>query len=89
MIQLILLIGAAMIAGAIGGTFAARWLIRRNQRRQVQPQPAVFSDPALNTEIDRAAAVWANSHGRPEAASLAADKMHLIHRISQRRGWWS
>jgi hypothetical protein len=89
MLLIALAIIAAALAGAASGAFAARWLLRCNQRRQVQPQPVPVSDPALDAEIGKAAAAWANTQGRPEAAGLAADKMHLIRHIAQRRGWWS
>ena len=88
MIQLALLIGAATLAGAIGGTLAARWLIRRHARSGVS-MPVAPPDPALSAKIDRAASAWAAAQGRPAAKGIAADKMHLIHRIGQRRGWWS
>jgi hypothetical protein len=26
-------------------------------------------------------------HGRPEAAGVMADKLHLLHKLGQRRGW--
>jgi hypothetical protein len=89
MLLIVVLIASAVLAGAVSGALAARWLIRRKERRQVQPQPAVFTDPALDAEIGKAAAAWANAQGRPEAAGLAADKMHLIRNIAQRRGWWT
>jgi hypothetical protein len=86
---LIVLLASAALAGALSGALTACWLIRRKKRPQVQPQPAPATDPVLSAEIDRAAAAWADAHGRPEAKGLVVDKMHLIHRIAQRRGWWS
>jgi hypothetical protein len=85
MLLIALLLASGALAGAISGALTARWLIRR----PVQPQPIPLRDLTLDAEIEQAATAWANAQGRPEAAGLAADKMHLLHRLARRRGWWS
>lgn len=85
LIALLILSGA--LAGAISGGLSACWIIRRQRRRLVRP-PLTSTDPALNAEIERAARVWANAQARPATTGMMADKLHLLHRIGQRRGWW-
>lgn len=91
MLQIALLIVsvtlAATLAGAVAGGITARWTLRRNQDKSQAP-PATFTEPSVEAEIERASVAWANAQGRPEAAGLAADKMHLLHRIARSRGWW-
>lgn len=77
-------------AGAVGGTVAGgllAWLLLRRQRPQPLNEVAEPPiDPWLSAEIDQAAATWAAEHGRSEqAASLLADKLHLLHRLGARR----
>jgi len=87
MLLIVLLIVAATLAGALSGSLTARRLLRRREERvPVQPDE---SDPWVSAEIDQAVARWAMEHGRPEAAGLMADKLHLLHRLSQRRRWWT
>lgn len=85
-----LLIASAVLAGAVAGGITARWLIRRNQHAspKAQPPPVPITDPALDVEIEQAAAAWADTQSHPEASGLMADKLHLLHRLAQRRGWW-
>jgi hypothetical protein len=87
MLQVAFVIASATLAGAASGALAA-WLILRRRQRQPQAPPIPFSDPARIEEIEQAAAGWAHSEGRPEAAGLMADKLHLLHQLGQRRGWW-
>jgi uncharacterized membrane protein len=87
MLQIALLALLAMLAGAVAGGVTAHWLLRRHPG-QVQAQPAAFTDSALSTEIERAAGVWADAQGRPEAAGIVADKLRLLHRLGNRKGWW-
>jgi hypothetical protein len=95
MLQIVLLIVsvtlAATLAGAVAGGVTARWTLRRAQRPKPassKAPPAIFTEPSVDAEIERASVAWANAQGRPEAAGLAADKMHLLHRIARNRGWW-
>lgn len=89
MLLIALLTVSAALAGALSGALTTRWLLRRRQPRKVTAQPVPFTDPALKTEIERAAGAWAEAQGRPEASGLVADKLHLLHHLGQRRGWWS
>jgi len=77
----------AAIAGALSGALSARWLIRRERRRR-KGHHVPLTDPAMDAEIERAAAAWAHSQGRPEATALMADKLHMLHRIGRSRRWW-
>lgn len=83
-----LLIASAVLAGAVAGGITARWLIRRNQHASPKAQPVPITDPALDIEIEQAAAAWADTQSHPEASGLMADKLHLLHRLAQRRRWW-
>jgi hypothetical protein len=87
MLSIALTLTLAAITGAASGAFAA-WLFLRRRQRQPQARPLPRTDPARVEEIERAAAAWAKAQGRPEASGLMADKLHLLHRLGKRRGWW-
>jgi hypothetical protein len=74
------------LVGAVSGGLAARWVLSRREQAEtvtsVEP-----SDPFISAELDRAAVKYATEQGRPEAAGLVADKLHLLHHLGQRRGW--
>jgi hypothetical protein len=72
--------------GAASGLLAAHWFLSRHS----QPSSAaeVPTDPFVSAEIDQAAVRWATASGRPEAAGLMADKLHMLHRLGQRRRRW-
>jgi hypothetical protein len=82
MLSLLIPIIAGVLAGAAAGGLLAWYFLRR---RAVQPEPSPPPDPWVAAEIDRAAATWASEQGRPEAAPLLADKLHLLHHLSTRR----
>lgn len=75
-----------VFAGAVSGALTARWFLRRAARRK--GSTSHDPDAALTADFEQAAVAWSNSIGRPEAASLVADKLHLIQRIGRRKGWW-
>jgi hypothetical protein len=83
MLSLLLLALIGAIAGACGGSLFLWWQIRRHHLKQAPP--IAPSEDWLAAEIDQAAATWATTHGRPEAAGLMADKLHLLHHLGQRR----
>jgi len=86
MLQITITVTLAALVGALSGTLTARWMLRRVERRKGSlPQE---TDPVLAADFEQAAAAWSSSIGRPEAAGLVADKLHLIHRLGRRRGWW-
>lgn len=87
MLQIALLLVLATLAGALSGGLTARRMLRRSRQRKTPPFSAA-PDSALNGDIEAAAASWASEQGRPEAAGIVADKLHLIHRVARRRGWW-
>lgn len=87
MTTLLLPIVSGAFAGAVSGALTALWLFRRAQRQAV-PEQNTAPDSVLAAQIDHAAAHWSNSQGHPEAAGLVADKLYLLHRVGQRRGWW-
>jgi|GEM_PF-1987244 len=76
----------AILAGAASGALTARWTLHRSRRKTASPKTA--PDGALAADIDQAAAAWSSSIGRPEAAGIVADKLHLIHRLGRKKGWW-
>jgi hypothetical protein len=75
------------LAGAVTGLLAAHRLHRRRKADQPTPQP-LPPDARLVSDISRAASTWATANGRPEASGLVADKLHLLHRLGSRRGWF-
>lgn len=82
MLTLLIPVIAGTLAGAAAGGLLAWYLLRR---RTVQAESSPTTDPWVAAEIDRAAATWASEQGRPEAAPLLADKLHLLHKLSTRR----
>jgi len=73
-------------SGAIGvvmGAVASWAVCRRWRRRHLVGR--LSSDAAAYTELDRAAAEWAERAGRPELAGLVASKLRLVHALSRRR----
>lgn len=87
MIEIAIAVTLAALFGAASGALAARWTLRRFRRQEIA-SPTAAPDPVLAADIEAAAAAWANSEGRPEAAGIVADKLHLIHRVARGRGWW-
>ena len=86
-VSLAALFAPGLVAGAVAGGFMAHWLLhQRGAVEQPEPSPP---DPRLAADINRAARAWAAAQGKPEAASLLADKLHLLHRLGSRRGWLS
>jgi hypothetical protein len=87
----------ALMVGALGGTLAggvAGWWAARRQEAQSTMLDDLGLDPDLDQEITEAARQWAVRQGQPAAASLLADKLRLVHMMSQRprrrRRWrWS
>lgn len=83
----------SLAAGALGGIMvsagASRWSARRQRVRQ-SADPSL--DPNLDQRISEAARHWAANQGQPAAAPLMANKLRLIHAVSQRRRrprrWW-
>jgi len=86
MLSIVIAAILAALTGAISGALAARWTLRRAERRK--GSTPLESDPALAADFEQAAVAWSSSIGRPEAAGLVTDKLHLIHRLGRRRGWW-
>jgi hypothetical protein len=85
MLNLLLPIAVGAVAGAGAGGLAAWWQLRRH-RAKPQMAESVPLDPRLEEEIEGTATAWATSNGRPEAAGIVADKLRLLHHLSQRRG---
>jgi hypothetical protein len=85
MLSLVLPAFVGAVTGALAGGLLAWWLLSRGHPDQTVPIPP---NPWLDAEIDQAATSWAMAHGRPEAAGMMADKLHLLHDLGQRRKWW-
>jgi hypothetical protein len=77
------LMGSTLCGALAGGV--AGWLAGR----QRQAQPTMLDDlsiaPDLDQQIAEAASGWAVREGQPAAESLLADKLRLVHAVSQRR----
>lgn len=83
MLDLLLVIVLGPLLGGAGGLLAAWWFLARhglNDEAVVVEPP----DPFISAELDRAAARWATQQGRPEAAGIMADKLHLLYGLSRR-----
>jgi len=83
MLNLISLILLASLTGAAAGLSAAYWFLNHHNT----PDTASIEppDPFVSAEIDQAAARWAAKEGRPEAAGVMADKLHLLYDLARRR----
>lgn len=82
MLQILLLTLPGGLLGTIGGLLAARWWLKRRHALT----PIESADPFVSAELDRAAATWATDTGQPpQAASLMADKLHLLYVLGRRR----
>jgi hypothetical protein len=84
MLTLVLLIALGALVGAIIGLLVARWFLFHHRPADLGSlvEPA---DPFISAEIDQAAAKWATDEGRPEAAGVVADKLHLLYALGRRR----
>jgi hypothetical protein len=76
----VLLASLSALVGAVTGLLLARRYLQTAARVPAQPP-----DPFVSAEIDQAAAQWARANGRPEAAGIMADKLHLLHDLGRRR----
>jgi hypothetical protein len=82
MFHILLLTLPGGLLGAISGLLAARWLCKRRGK----PAPTEPADPFVSAELDQAAVKWATDTGQPpQAASLMADKLHLLYDLARRR----
>jgi hypothetical protein len=84
MVTFILLAMLGPLVGAVTGLLAARWFLSHHQPT-VTAAATEPADPFISAEIDQAAASWAQAQGRPEAAGLLADKLHLLYALGRRR----
>jgi hypothetical protein len=82
MLSLLLLIVIAPLIGVVSGLLAIRWFLLRRMPGTAPDEPP---DPFVSAEIDQAAAQWAADQGRPEAAGVVADKLHLLYALGRRR----
>lgn len=86
MLLILLALIPGALAGAVASVLTTRRLLSRQRRNAFAPldEPA---DPFISAELDQAAAKWATDNGQPpQAASLMADKLHLLHHLGSRRG---
>lgn len=84
MLNLLLLTAPGALLGAVTGLLAARWLLSRHRQTDTA-EPVEPADPFISAELDRAAVRYATERGRPEAAGLVADKLHLLYALGRRR----
>jgi hypothetical protein len=83
MLLVLLVAAASALIGAISGLLVVCWYVKQlGSGRSDSVEPA---DPFVSAEIDQAAAAWAHAHGRPEAARLMADKLHLLDALGRQR----
>jgi hypothetical protein len=83
MLSLVLLAVLAPLIGGVTGLVAARWFLLSHVQSAVDQEES--PDPFVSAEIDQAAAEWASAQGRPEAAGVMADKLHLLYALGRRR----
>lgn len=84
MLNLLLLAVFGPLIGALAGLLAARWFLFRQVPKD-SARPAEPPDPFVSAEIDRAAVRWARHQGRPEAAGVMADKLHMLYALGRRQ----
>jgi hypothetical protein len=82
--MLLLIAVASALVGAVSGLLAVRWWVMRLNSDLLAHAPGPI-DPFVSAEIDQAAAAWAKTHGRPGAAGVMADKLHLLYDLGRRR----
>lgn len=83
MLSLLSSLIAGGLTGLLAGT-AVAWLLLRHGKSadDIAVEPA---DPFISAELDRAAVKWATDAGQPpQAASLMADKLHLLYALGRR-----
>lgn len=93
------LLVVAVLASALAGVFAGAMVILLLDRRRDGGVPANHdggpgqngsgsdcSDP-YRSEFEAEAEAWARQQGRPEMASLLAEKMRTVRDISRSRGF--
>jgi len=85
MLDLLLLIVLASLTGVVAGLLAAYWFLFRHNPTGAGATFVEPPDPFVSSEIDHAAARWATDRGRPEAAGLMADKLHMLYELARRR----
>ena len=85
MLNLLLLTALASLTGAVAGLLAAHWFLYRHSPGKGVVAPVEPADPFVSAELDQAAARWATGRGRPEAAGIMADKLHLLYDLGRRR----
>jgi hypothetical protein len=83
MLLVVLTAVASATTGAVSGLLVVHWYLR--QLGSDGAAPVEPCDPFVAAEIDQAAATWASAQGRPEAAGIMADKLHLLHDLGRRR----
>jgi hypothetical protein len=84
MLNLVFLALLAALTGAVVGLLAAYWFLTHHVPADAA-SPAEPADPFVSAEIDQAAAKWATTEGRPEAAGIMADKLHMLYDLARRR----
>jgi hypothetical protein len=84
MLTILIALMVGTLSGTLAGAVSGWWTARRKQA-----QPTALDDlgldPDLDQQITEAARQWAGREGQPAAAPLVADKLRLIHALSQRR----
>jgi hypothetical protein len=83
MLNLLLLAAVSALVGTASGLAALWWFLARSRPNTAATVES--ADPFVSAEIDRAAATWASDRGRPEAAGIMADKLHLLYDLGRRR----
>jgi hypothetical protein len=93
------LLVVAVFASTLAGVFAGAMMISLLDRKRGGEAPASphgetganspvtgWSDP-YQSEFEAEAEAWAHQQGRPEMASLLAEKMRTVRDISRSRGF--
>lgn len=72
------------LIGVLAGVLATRCLLARlRSSESISTEPA---DPFVSAELDRAAVEWASANGQSsQAATVMADKLHLLYALARRR----
>jgi hypothetical protein len=84
MLTVFLALFVGTFSGTVAGGLVSWWLLDQPSAEPVALDHLTF-DPDVDDQISRAANQWAETHHRPEAAPLVADKLRLVHALNQRR----
>lgn len=80
--DLLIAIGSSAAAGGLAGALVSRRLQQSSDDCVMHPEPL---DPVIAERIDAFSRSWADGSGRPDAATIVANKLRLLAQLRARR----